>query len=171
MKKIRILRVAAAVLTAALLVIIYVMSAAPAVRSEGMSRPVGRRIAGLIVPDLEKMDAAKQDALIARTDRFVRKTAHFAEFFILGALLALNCLLWGMKGWVLAVVPAVCGVAAAALDEAHQLFVPGRAGSFRDVLIDSAGVIAGCAVVLCVAAVRAVRTAKRKKAPETDSGD
>ena len=38
------------------------------------------------------------------------------------------------------------GTAYAASDELHQLFVPGRSCQFRDVCIDSAGVLAGVLV-------------------------
>ena len=37
----------------------------------------------------------------------------------------------------------VVGTLYAASDEIHQLFVPGRSGQLRDVLLDSAGVAAG----------------------------
>ena len=35
----------------------------------------------------------------------------------------------------------------AATDEMHQLFVPGRSGQVSDVLLDSAGAIAGLALL------------------------
>lgn len=35
----------------------------------------------------------------------------------------------------------------ASTDEFHQLFVPGRSGQFRDVLIDSCGAAAGTLIV------------------------
>ena len=39
-------------------------------------------------------------------------------------------------------------VAYAMSDEIHQLFVPGRAGQVRDILIDSSGSFVGIAIVL-----------------------
>ena len=41
---------------------------------------------------------------------------------------------------------AVIAVVYAMTDEAHQLLVAGRAGQLKDVVIDSAGVIAGLAL-------------------------
>ena len=35
------------------------------------------------------------------------------------------------------------GILYAVSDEFHQLFVPGRAGQFRDVLVDGAGTVLG----------------------------
>ena len=44
-------------------------------------------------------------------------------------------------------IPWVITTAYAATDEMHQLFVPGRSGQVSDVLLDSAGAMAGLAVL------------------------
>ena len=75
-------------------------------------------------------------------DLALRKSAHVAEYAVLGALLARAC------G---SVVPAaLAGVAYAASDELHQHFVPGRSGNLLDVAIDAFGVAAGVALYLRV---------------------
>ena len=77
----------------------------------------------------------------------LRKIAHFLEFACLGSLF---CWLFSMldKRRVLALA---CGFAAACVDETIQRFVPGRGPRFTDVLLDSAGVACGIAVLLlCV---------------------
>ena len=74
----------------------------------------------------------------------LRKLAHFTEFSCLGALLT----------WHLAMVQKPkalalpCGFLVASADETIQRFVPERGPSFRDVLIDTAGVTAGMIVLL-----------------------
>jgi VanZ family protein len=64
----------------------------------------------------------------------LRKLAHAGEFAVLGALLA-------------RAVPELAalwlGIAYAVVDELHQTFVPGRAGTLLDVGIDSVGVLLG----------------------------
>jgi len=71
-------------------------------------------------------------------DVALRKLAHVAEYAILGLLL-LRAL--GRE------LPAfAAGVAYAASDEIHQHFVPGRAASPIDLLIDAAGVLLGVIV-------------------------
>jgi VanZ family protein len=77
-------------------------------------------------------------------DLLLRKLAHFVEFGILGALL-----LRALRD-----VPAavLLGAAYAATDEVHQLFVSGRQGSPLDWLIDVAGILAGVALALRLAA-------------------
>ena len=69
----------------------------------------------------------------------LRKIAHFTEFAALGM-----CLAWlhGMlqRGKL---QPFFWGIAAAAVDETIQRFVPDRGPSLKDVCIDSAGVLTG----------------------------
>ena len=68
-------------------------------------------------------------------DLVLRKLAHAAEFAVLGFLL--------LRALGLEAVALALGIAYAASDELHQHFVPGRQGSYLDVLLDSVGVVAG----------------------------
>ena len=68
-------------------------------------------------------------------DTILRKIAHVMEYAILGALLTRAV---RRPGLALALA-----VSYAASDEVHQLFVEGRHGSPLDVLIDTAGALAG----------------------------
>ncbi len=68
-------------------------------------------------------------------DLVLRKLAHFAEYAVLGALLARGC--------GAGLLAAAAGIAYAGTDELHQHFVPGRHAAFRDVAVDAAGVLAG----------------------------
>ena len=52
------------------------------------------------------------------------------------------------------------GLVYAASDEIHQLYVPGRAGQFRDVLIDSAGVLLGICIYRAAAQRRRLRASR-----------
>lgn len=69
---------------------------------------------------------------------YVRKLAHFTEYFVLCLLFFRVCNLYLdekralILSWVLAVLNA-CG------DEWHQRFVPGRGAAISDVLIDASG--------------------------------
>ena len=76
----------------------------------------------------------------------LRKMGHFSEFAVLGWLLSW---LMGMldKPWYLS---AICGAAAASIDETIQLFVPGRHGCVTDVLIDCTGVLTGVALLIAL---------------------
>ena len=87
---------------------------------------------------------------------FVRKTAHFTEYAILGLLFYLN--LWhhsskkqSPKLFALAILFSALY---ACTDEFHQLFVPGRTGQPFDVLVDTLGATFGCLVVIAVQKLR-----------------
>ncbi len=77
--------------------------------------------------------------------RVLRKLAHFTLYCVLGV---------GLRGLStyqrrLPAVPGVVvtGMLCAALDEFHQHFSAGRAPSVADVLLDTCGVAAGCALI------------------------
>ena len=79
----------------------------------------------------------------------VRKCAHFTEYMIL-ALLAFNVikLYFNIKQVVILTIVFVFLYACS--DEIHQLFVLGREGAIRDVIIDTCGGIVLVAIRLCV---------------------
>lgn len=72
-------------------------------------------------------------------DFVLRKIAHVLEYAVLAALLARA---WPQRKYLFWEAFAVA-VFYAASDEFHQLFVIGRDGSLRDVLIDSIGAFLG----------------------------
>ena len=49
----------------------------------------------------------------------------------------------GLRGAALLAAAIAIGIAYAALDEFHQVFVPSRTASPHDVVVDAAGVIVG----------------------------
>lgn len=89
---------------------------------------------------------------------YIRKVAHLYLYFFLG--ISMNFLIYGFVYKTefykenlrnKAIVPIVSIVVCflyACTDEIHQLFVPGRTGTFRDVKIDMIGVMLGTVVAL-----------------------
>lgn len=74
---------------------------------------------------------------------YIRKTAHFTEYFILAAAISLPLYVYGIRGiWLMLTALILC-VGFACLDEYHQLFVAGRGSSTKDILIDSFGSLTG----------------------------
>lgn len=69
----------------------------------------------------------------------VRKLAHFLCYLVLGVLVLNAFGKTGVLGYKRVLFSAIVCVLYAATDEIHQLFVPGRGGQIRDVLIDSFG--------------------------------
>ncbi len=68
----------------------------------------------------------------------VRKCAHLLEYMIL-ALLVLNVLKLYFNMKQVVIITIVFVFLYACSDEIHQLFVPGREGAIRDVIIDTCG--------------------------------
>ncbi len=83
-----------------------------------------------------------------RAEHYVRKLAHFTIYFVLGVGLCgtAQCLLAKMRFFA----ASLAGILIAALDEFHQLFVPGRGGTPQDVLLDYSGMVTGYFVCLGV---------------------
>lgn len=81
----------------------------------------------------------------------VRKGAHLFAYFILGFLVIRAILKSvGLNVFNATIALLIC-VLYAISDEVHQLFIPGRSGEVRDVLIDSVGAILGIGLYLILA--------------------
>ena len=157
MKTKTVLRIIFISATVLLLVFVFIMSAKPAEKSAEISLSVDYRLCRLLRPGFDKLTEEEQLRCAAEIDHFVRKSAHFAEFTALGALFCADFLLLDLKRYQCVIF--------AFLLEIHQLFVPGRAFAFTDILIDSAGVRTGClfALLVCVIII-SVKKRKTQKA-------
>ena len=70
---------------------------------------------------------------------YVRKCAHFTEYFIL-ALLIINVIKdYHEVNYKLLILTFILCMLYAASDEWHQTFIDNRAGQIKDVIIDSSG--------------------------------
>lgn len=109
--------------------------------SEGSDSSSGRSDA--IVQTIQSLGASwPQDLLTFLT----RKAAHIFAYFVLG-ILAFNVVRLYPVGARKAVLMSIGFVLLyAASDEFHQLFVPGRSGEVRDVLIDTTAGTVGVAL-------------------------
>ena len=112
------------------MIIICVMSNQPATVSDSQS--IG-------VLDLLSKIGINVNGIFGNIANFVvRKCAHFLEYMIL-ALLVFNVikLYFNMKQVI--IITIVFVFLYACTDEIHQLFVQGREGAIRDVIIDTCG--------------------------------
>ncbi len=80
----------------------------------------------------------------------VRKAAHMTEFGILSVLVYVWLGKWQIAAGKKMSIAAIFAILYAASDEFHQLFVPGRAGSIRDVIIDGTGAVLGVCIFVGV---------------------
>ena len=73
----------------------------------------------------------------------VRKSAHFTIYLILGILFYNLIRLYMNKNFKILIISILMCVIYACSDEIHQLFIFGRSGELRDVLIDFIGSLLG----------------------------
>lgn len=177
------------ILTLLWMALIFFYSSRQADVSAEDSGRIGITLGRIFISDFEEWPEEEQQEFAARIDHPVRKTAHAAEYAVLGFLAAGACAgtagsagtsrssgMAGSSGVAESAGTAESsGVAGrtgngarrkfrkemflpwfiaalyAASDEIHQLFVPGRSGQLSDVILDSAGALAGVAAftVLC----------------------
>lgn len=122
------------------MVLIFSFSAAPAVESsetsDGISYKIIKAVAGLPFLDWEEEDLEEKAEILHVP---IRKAAHFSEYALLAVLwvIPLGCMTKTNKKRM--TVALLLCIMYAASDEIHQLFVPGRDGNVKDVLIDTAG--------------------------------
>lgn len=118
------------VLLIAWMVVIFMFSSQPAEISDEKSR---------LVIQIFNAIGLNLDSVLGELANFVvRKAAHFTEYFIL-ALLIFNVIGEEFKLKQALLLSIVVVFLYACSDEFHQIFVPGREGKLRDVLIDTSG--------------------------------
>lgn len=96
----------------------------------------------IIVPLLHWLFPAWPGRTLALWHHYIRKAAHVSEYFLL-SLFLVRAIRAGRGGWRLAWAGTAVAIAAgwAAIDEVHQMYVPSRGPSIRDVLIDVSGAV------------------------------
>ena len=118
--------------------VIFTLSHQPAAVSSGQS--------GAIVGHLQQAMPGVSTAILTF---LVRKSAHIIAYFVLGILMY-RALRITIRRWRTRTVASFAFLSCslyAVTDEIHQLFVPGRSGELRDVMIDSIAALVG--VGLC----------------------
>jgi len=125
--------------------VIFYLSHQQAVESNSLSTGITERIVAII----ERVTFGVEIDLV-HFNHLIRKSAHFFAYLVLGVLVSNALNSHGYAGFKLFWVAMVICVLYAISDEVHQLFVPGRAGQVRDVLIDSAGAVVGIGGFLAV---------------------
>lgn len=105
------------------------------------------RVVLSIVPEFEKQPEEVKVNIIEELQFIVRKSAHFIGYMILGILASGLILHYENINKKYPLAFLICVIYAIS-DEIHQLFVPGRSGQVRDVLIDSAGSLLGIILVM-----------------------
>ena len=128
---------------------IFSMSAKNATQSSDISGGFTYNVLNTFFADFRGLDKSNQDNIVEGLQFVVRKGAHFSAYAVLGGLCFVECSYFNrfnLKNKFTAAF--LISVLYAVSDEIHQYFVPGRACEFRDVVIDSCGVLFGITVVV-----------------------
>lgn len=154
------------ILLAVLYAIIFSFSAQNAEQSGSLSRTFSEKCVGMF-----RSVSGRQwsHALIVQLaeaiEHPIRKLAHFSEYALMGILVYVLWSQWMKRGRRLYFLTVVWVALSAAADEIHQLFVPGRYCSFRDVCIDTCGGV--CGMLLCVLTAKLFSGKKLRKQRKT----
>lgn len=115
-----------------------------------------------IVPKFNEQPKEVQENIVESLQFIGRKSAHFIGYMILGILSMLLFLQIKHINKKPQFALLLCAIYAIS-DEIHQLFVPGRAGQVRDVLIDSSGSLVGIAIVLIFIKLLEMKRSRKKR--------
>lgn len=148
--------------------LIFSLSSQNAAVSSGTSGNIIRLIVGIFYPGFDNLPAAEQTEIVASLQFLARKSAHFGIYMIFGVLSFLTFISYEKLLFALRLTTSggICLLYAAS-DEIHQLFVPGRSGEVRDVMIDFSGAALGIAlstlVFLLICRIKKKRTEKNEE--------
>ena len=165
LKKKKLYTIVAVILLAAMYIIIFNFSADSGDESSDISARIADFIYKIYYKIVGSGTGAPVEAVVEQADpleAFIRKLAHFTEYLCVGFLSYGIMLMWYKHKWKGRGLVVLQVFLSGALDEFHQYFVPGRWASFKDVLIDTAGGVAG--ILLLVGINRKIRS--KKKEPE-----
>jgi len=93
----------------------------------------------------KKITQDRRKELILEMRIYIRKTAHFTVYLVLGILTYLLINTYEIKHKILISILISCLFACT--DEIHQLFIDGRTGSLIDVFIDTLGSSVGILIL------------------------
>lgn len=132
--------------------VIFAFSAQPAVQSDEVSMGVVEKIIEFIrnlkiIPVFSWLSTDSVADFVGNMNHYVRKTAHFTAFAILGIMTYNLIASYDVNRKKVVLYAALICLVYAISDETHQLFVPGRAGQIRDVFIDFSGSMTSLGII------------------------
>ena len=150
-----------ALLSIAVMITIFVFSSQKAETSAALSGEFG----GFIEKMLSGLEWLLGKNLLLWIKTYLRKIAHFVLYTLLGAFTMASVFNTKIKKTAIkGLISAAIGLAYSISDEIHQLFVEGRSGEIRDVLIDFSGVASGILITLAFCKIFQIIAKNCKKA-------
>ena len=150
------------VLTLAVMVTIFCLSAQDASRSSQTSSRLTGLFIKIFFTDYDSCSPEKQQELWGRASFIVRKLAHFSIYTALGFCASFTA--GKRKAFsIKSLCVVIFGFMYACSDEFHQSFSAGRSCEFRDMMIDTGGAFTGMLISLVLMAITALFVRKRRK--------
>ena len=152
--------------TGSLLLLLYVLIFMFSAQNAEETGALSRRFSEKCVEIINHLSGHRWSDALAKSfaeyfEHPVRKLAHFSEYAIMGILVYVLWAQWMAQGKKLYLLTIAWVFFSAMADEFHQLFVPGRYGSFVDVLLDTAGGAFG--VLVCTWVTKIFWQSRRRK--------
>lgn len=162
------LRIVFLILAIAVMVTIFVLSAQNAEKSSSTSKGLTKLAVKIIDSEYETRPPARQREIWKAASFAVRKLAHFSIYTALGFCISCAAgrrrLFTAASGGVI-----VFGFLYALSDELHQMASEGRSCEFRDMMIDTGGVLVGLLISMIAFGIISL-FAKRKAARTERAG-
>ncbi|MGM9636358.1 MAG: VanZ family protein [Eubacteriales bacterium] len=169
MTKSKWIRLIFSILTVLWMVVIFLFSAQDGETSSETSGKIVEQVAPVVIKDYEHLPESVKQIKVNDLNHVIRKLAHFSEYAILG-MLTFFALLWDrIKRLPHILIAFGIGGIYAVTDELHQILSIGRSPAVLDVLIDSAGVLAGTLIawlIFCLFRIF-LRQKRRRKAEKS----
>lgn len=122
------------------MILIFMFSNQKADESTRVSDGVIEKTIGNIYKKTHKnVNEKKQEEIKEKYTHVVRKSAHFTIYMILGLLVGLLLKEYNLETKKIIVYSILICMTYAITDEIHQIFISGRSGEIKDVLIDTCG--------------------------------
>lgn len=149
-KKVYIDRIVSSALLLGWMVLIFVLSSENAGASANTSGQIIKKIAEVVNRDFVNLPLVEQNSIIENWQSFVRTSAHFMEYIVLGFLAANTVRAFNVKQKFIYWLPVLFCCIYSIGDEIHQIFVPGRSCQLGDIVVDTLGGVVGtiCFIVL-----------------------
>lgn len=150
------------------MIMIFSFSNQIGTNSSGLSNKVTEKIVSILhitkgcTPENEKK-------VIKNIEHIIRKLAHYSVYALGGFLIYIELYQFKIKLINRILITQLLGSIYACTDEIHQLYIPGRSGEIRDVIIDSCGIFAGILVAIIIITLieRIISEIKNKKKCES----
>lgn len=91
-----------------------------------------------------KKDSKEMKNVVNKLSFFVRKSAHFIEYLILGGLIINVLYLFNVPRYL--VISIILSIIFASIDEINQLHIADRSGEITDIILDTIGALSGVTI-------------------------